>query len=191
MIERMERRIQVLEKQVPGFLGDLENMFGRRGTRFEFGRILLGAEPHIHFQIDSSRGPVDILLTEMALALWPDETLARWQLAHEYLHLIDPHKCPTNILEEGLAVCYQNKKVTRQFADREGPYAAAEELVRPFAHTLAAAIRRIRKDHRLAIGDIPEDVLLQYCPEVGARAQKLTARFRSRALPPQKGAPHF
>ena len=158
-------------------------MFGPRDPKFEFGRILPGAEPHIRFQIDSSRGPVDIHLTERALVKWRDETLGRWQLAHECLHLIDPHKNPTNVLEEGLATWYQNKNVPRQlarkFADGEGPYAEAETLVKPFMDTLPGAIRRIRKEGRWAIGDIPANVLIQYCPELGSKAYKLAARFHS------------
>ena len=197
MIARLERRIQVLEKQVPGFLGELEQMFGPRDPNFEFGRI--DPEPRWSPQIvfrregrtwvnpsmDLSRVTgdiVDIHLTKKALED-PDETLARWQLAHECLHLIDPHKNPTNVLEEGLAVWYQNKNVprqfARQFADGEGPYAEAETLVKPFMDTLPGAIRRIRKEGRWAIGDIPANVLIQYCPELGSEAYKLAARFLS------------
>ena len=157
---------------------DLQERFGSRDSNFEFGRILLGRGPHI--SCPSISRIIDIHLTETALVSWPDETLARWQLAHECLHLIDPHKNPTNVLEEGLATWYQYNKVTRKFAERGSSWDRAEKVVRPFMNTLPAAIRRIRKDLRLAIGDIPEDVLLQYCPEVGAEAQKLTASFGAR-----------
>lgn len=177
MIERLERRIHVLEKQVPGFLGELEKIFGRRDTRFEFGRILLGEGPHIYFQIDSSRGPVDIYLTKAAVES-QDELWDRWQLAHECLHLIDPHEDPTNVLEEGLATWYQNTRVPRNSVQQCRAYVEAEGLVKPFMNTLPVAIRRIRKEHRLAIGDIPANVLIQYCPEVYAVAQELTRSFR-------------
>ena len=156
-------------------MDDLEERFGPRDPNFEFGSILpgTGKRPHISCPRTSR---INICLTKEALAD-SDEMWARWQLAHECVHLIDPHENPTNVLEEGLAVWYQNKKVTRQFADRDGPYAEAEDLVRPFVHTLPTAIRGIRTNLRLAIGDIPEDVLIKYCPEVKGVAQELAARF--------------
>lgn len=193
----MERRIERLEKQVPGFIRDLEKRFGPRDPNFEFGCI--DPEPKcppetffrregitcVKLSTGSCRftgGVVDIRLTRKALK-HPDKPLAKWELAHECLHLIDPYggcnssgkPLRTNVLEEGLATWYQNKKVPRQFAERS--YAEAEELVAPFMNTLPGAIRGIRQDLRLAIGDITEDVLIQYCPEVEKVAQKLTARF--------------
>ena len=174
MIEPMGTRIHLLEKEVPRFMADLEERFGLRDPQFKFGRILLGRWPHISCPRKSRI--IDICLTKEALED-PDETWAKWQLAHECLHLIDPHEDPTNVLEEGLAVWYQNKKVTRQFADHEGPYAEAEKLATPFINTLHVAIRRIRQERRLAIGDIPANVLIRFCPEVEGVAQELTRRF--------------
>ena len=179
----MERRIQLLEKlekEVPGFLRDLEKMFGPRNPNFEFGGIKQGEkgeDPHIRFRRDASGGVVDIYLTENALED-PDKTWAKWQLAHECLHLIDPHKNPTNVLEEGLATYHQNDKVPRKCVISKC-YVDAESLVKSFMKTLPDAIKRLRKECSVAIGDITEDVLIQYCPEVGARAQALTASFNS------------
>jgi len=56
--------------------------------------------------------------------------LAHWQLAHECVHLIDPHKDPTNFLEEGLATWYQNQKA--EGFENSKSYKRAENLVRPY-----------------------------------------------------------
>ena len=194
----MERRIERLEKQVPEFIRDLEEMFGPRDPKFEFGRIAPECPPTTFFRkkgitcvkrMGSCRftgGVVDIHLTREALE-HPCKTLSRWQLAHECLHLIDPYggcnssgePLRTNVLEEGLATWYQNNRVVCRDCVVSRSYSDAENLVTPFMETLPGAIRRIRRDRRLAIGDIPEDVLIQYCPKVKGVAQKLTARFSS------------
>lgn len=175
----MKRLIEKLEKQIPEFIRDLEKRFGPRDAKFELGRINPPSNgPYI--SDPSTSRIIDIYLTEDALRC-PDEKRARWQLAHECVHLIDPHKNPTNFLEEGLATWYQNYKFGREFAECTGHYADAEKLVCRFMDILPAAIRKIRKDRRLAIGDIPRDVLVQYCPQIEEEvAQKLVADFPKR-----------
>ena len=151
----MREKVQILEEKVPWFVRDLEEMFGPSNPNFEFGCIRpapQGDSPHVHFRNDSSGGVVDICLTEEALQSLT-EAWSTWQLAHECLHLIDPHKNPTNVLEEGLATYYQNDKVCRDFAECTGSYAEAEKLVEPFMKTLPDAIKKIRKECRVAIGD--------------------------------------
>ena len=70
---------------------------------------------------------------------------------------------PTNWLEEGLAAWYQNIRVP-EAEYHEGPYAVAEELVRPLMDELPHAVKRIRRELRLRIGDISPAVLRAYCP---------------------------
>ena len=106
----IKERILILKREVPWFVRDLENMFGPSDPNFEFGCIKQDGSPRIHFRNNSSGGVVDIYLAKEALQS-PTEAWARWQLAHECLHLIDPHENPTNVLEEGLATYYQNNKV--------------------------------------------------------------------------------
>ena len=172
----MRTRIERLYKQVPVFIRDLEGWLGPRDPEFEVGRIKPCLKnPHISCPRQSRI--IDIYLTRGALEE-ADAMRAKWQLAHECLHLIDPHEVPTNVLEEGLATWYQYR-VDPKFAERGSSWDEAAKLVTPFMGILPAAIMRIRKNLRLAIGDIPPDVLVQYCPEAERVAQKLTARFFS------------
>ena len=45
----------------------------------------------------------------------------------------------------------------------EGLYATAEDLVRPLLDELSHAIKRIRQERGLRIGEIPPDILRVYC----------------------------
>ena len=90
--------------------------------------------------------------------------VARWQLAHECLHLLDPRLPPTNVLEEGLATWYQNKAVPVTFAPCE-PYIEAERLVYPLMDELPAAIRLLRKAG-YRIGGLTAEQLQEVCPQI-------------------------
>lgn len=175
------------------FLADLEHLFGPRDHSFTLVGFEVdmtpGACPHLWFP-DSGISPGDaegrsrhvvIRLSQHALA---DSARARWQLAHECVHLLDPWNekvdgGPTNWLEEGLAAWYQNKSVP-EAESHAGDYAKAEELVGPLMTDLPEAVKRIRQECALRIGEIPPDILRNYCPtmcEIVAR--KLCQRFKN------------
>ena len=118
-----------------------------------------------------------------------DPARARWQLAHECFHLLDPWNLrvdgrQTNMLEEGLATWYQNNSVPEAEC-HEDPYATAEDLVRPLMDELPHAIKRIRQERGLRIGDIPPEILRVYCPGMSEEtAWKLCQSFSSQIDPP-------
>ena len=107
---------------------------------------------------------------------------ARWQLAHECVHLLDPWHPgldggPTNVLEEGLATWFQNWCVP-EAEFHEGAYATAEKLVEPLMPELAEAVKRIREDRKIRIGETNADILCDYCPRVETDiARKLCEPF--------------
>ena len=73
---------------------------------------------------------------------------------------------PTNYLEEGLATWYQNNRLP-EAVYREGEYAVAQELVEPVMEELTHAVKRVRLERNLRIGEITPNVLRGYCPGIG------------------------
>lgn len=161
------------------FLADIEHLFGPRDPLFSVVGIEIDATPDASpclWYPNSGIAPDDptkrprhvvIRLTSSALT---DPARARWQLAHECLHLLDPW-CervdgrPTNWLEEGLAAWYQNSRVPEARC-REGLYKLAEDLVMPQMDKLPDAIKSIRRELSLRISEISSGVLQSYCPRV-------------------------
>ena len=166
------------------FLSDIESRFGPRSTSFTILGIELvetdgnpqiwfptTTEDHKHVIIHLSKNAIDC------------EALARWQLAHECVHLLNPRNNTlygtTNVLEEGIARWYQNHKEGHQFAETDSGYAEAENLVGPLMKVLPDAIRGIRQKEDIPIGDVKKDVLCKYCPEVTPKtAKRLTQPFK-------------
>ena len=159
------------------FLADIERRFGPRDSSF----TLLGIDidrtpakrPHLWYP-DSGIPPDDAegrsrhVVVRLSQAALGDPDRARWQLAHECLHLLDPWNAradgrPANWLEEGLAAWYQNSRVP-EAKWHEDSYALAEDLVRPLVDDLAHAVRRIRTERRIRISAIAPGVLREFCP---------------------------
>lgn len=82
--------------------------------------------------------------------------VAEWQLAHESVHLLDPVRGGTTVLEEGLAVRFQNSFAPRgrpaSWADDSPDYAEAEMLVGGCGG-LSEAVRALRAEG-LRLGEI-------------------------------------
>ena len=159
------------------FLADIEHLFGPRDHSFTVVGIEIDVTPDACPRLwyaDSGIAPDDparrsrhvtIRLTSNALT---DPARARWQLAHECLHLLDPWNVkvdgrPANWLEEGLASWFQNSRVP-EAESHEGRYALAEDLVSPLMDALPDAVKRIRRERALRISDITPGVLQEYCP---------------------------
>ena len=157
-------------------LSDLERLFGPRDRSF----TLLGIDicntpdylPRLWFPSsgvapDAPNGRFRYIVIHLGPAVFSSLARARWQLAHECVHLLDPWNekidgRPTNWLEEGLAAWYQNNSVP-EAEWHEGSYAVAEDLVKPLMNTLPDAIKRIRQERQLRIGEISPDILRAYC----------------------------
>lgn len=174
------------------FLADIEFRFGPRDRSF----TLIGIDidrtqskmPHLWFP-DSGIAAEDAekRSRHVVIRLGPnaltDPARARWQLAHECFHLLDPWNekvdaRPSNWLEEGLAAWYQNSRVP-EAEYHGGLYALAEDLVTLLMGELPNAITRIRRERGLRISAITPDVLREYCPGFGEETlQKLCQPFQ-------------
>ena len=157
------------------FLSELEQMFGQRDPSFTLVGIDIDRGPDSFPRLwypDSGVPPDDMegrsrhVIIRLGSGALTDVDRARWQLAHECLHLLDPWNQrvdgrPTNWLEEGLASWYQNYRVP-EAASREGSYAVAESLVTPLMESLPSIVKRIRKEQNLRIGEITPDALSEY-----------------------------
>ena len=161
------------------FLADIERLFGQRDHSFTLVGIDIDKTPDnppmIWFPnsgiatggVERRSKHIVIRLNKNALT---DPIRARWQLAHECVHLLDPW-CPkiegrtANVLEEVLATWFQNDRVS-EAACHEEPYATAEKLVKPLIPKLTEAVKRIRVYRKKRIGEITHDVLCADYPEL-------------------------
>ena len=159
------------------FLADIEHCFGPRDHSFVLVGIDIDKTPNNRPRLwfpDSGIQPDDTerrsrhVVIRLGSSALTDPVRARWQLAHECFHLLDPWSRrvdgrPTNWLEEGLAAWYQNTRVP-EAEWHEGSYTAAEALVRPLMEDLSSAVKRIRRERRIRIGEFTPEVLRDYCP---------------------------
>ena len=179
------------------FLADIENRFGLRDRSFALVGIDIdetpGNAPRIWFP-DSGMVPGDEqrrsrhIVIRLGANTLTDPARARWQLAHECFHLLDPWNPkadgrPTNMLEEGLATWYQNSRVP-EAEFHGGPYATAEDLVKPLMNNLPHAIKHIRRGLKLRIGELTPDVLRDHCPGMSEEtSRKLCQPFGNQTEP--------
>ena len=159
------------------FLADIEHWLGPRDRSYALVGIdidrTLDNRPRLWFpDIGIAADDTERRSRHIVIRLGPtaltDRVRARWQLAHECVHLLDPWNLrvdgrPTNWLEEGLATWYQNSRVP-EAEFHEGLYASAEDLVGPLMEELPSAVKRIRQERRVRIGEFTPDVLRVYCP---------------------------
>lgn len=134
---------------LPSLLGEMlvraEALYGPRDASY----TMLGIEfsigpPQIWYP--GSRKHVVVQLNITALQ---DNYLARYQLAHECIHLLSPTGGPhALVLEEGLAVAFAEDSVgpnsDGQTPTNDPKYAAACRLVRTFISRYPDAIKRLR-----------------------------------------------
>ena len=171
---------KILFDQALEFVEELESLFGPRDSSFSLRMIDIKDEyeyPHTYYSPENGK-LIDIRLTVKNVS--ENIELAKWQLAHECVHLIDPWQCsiwgPTNFLEEGLATWHQNSRINR--IQTEFLYAKAEWMVMSFIDDLIPAIKHIRSNYKLRIGEIPFTVLMDNCPRIGPDfAKKMCERF--------------
>ncbi len=185
----------ILPEYVSRFLADIEHRFGPRDYSFTVTGIDIDKTPNhlprlwfpdtgiAHDDAERRSRHIVIRLGPGALT---DLARARWQLAHECFHLLDPWNPkvdgrPTNWLEEGLATWYRNTKV-REAEDHGNPYYdKAQKLVEPFMGDLPSAVKRIRQERGLRIGEITPDVLRGYCPDGDEDALRMLCQPFSRS----------
>ena len=165
-----------LSSHASRFIADIEGLFGPRDRSFTLVGIVIdrtpGNPPQLWFP-DSGIPPGDAegrsrhVVIRLASNALTDLAKARWQLAHECLHLLDTWNervdgRPANWLEQGLATWYQNSRVPEAEC-HEGQYALAEDLVSPLMDESPNAVKLIRQERGLRISEITPDVLQGYC----------------------------
>jgi hypothetical protein len=116
-----------------------------------------------------------------------DLTEARWHVAHESIHVLDPHKNPTSYLEEGLATWFQNKEVSQYCGPQSNPWYDAMKRVNPWIEKgLLAGLSRFRQEQAnlrrqgkpsIKLGDITKDMLIFYCPALRGAVSPLIEAF--------------
>ena len=184
----MTRRQPLMQLFLLECIQEVERLFGARDNQYNF--------PTIQPQIDGRRGPMlDISKAPDLVVRLPDcfhlkdVVGAHWCIAHESVHVLDPHCNPTNYLEEGLATWFQNWKVKDYTGPFHDPWAEAERRVIPWMNVLPDAIKRFREEQRAKIGDVSEDMLVNYCPEVNNVALGLVETFPEKPVPRLVGLP--
>lgn len=155
------------------YLSELERLFGPRDKSFTLVGIDIcmtqGSCPHPYYPLTGKNKHVIIRLAPNADT---DLIIARWQLAHECLHLLDPTIVKVDgratYLEEGLATWFQNTFVP-EVAFREGQRAEAEAAILPHIKVLPDAVRKIRSGG-VRIIDIQSAMLREHCPDISEEA---------------------
>ena len=185
------------------YLQRLEVLFGPRNPRFALGPILHCSlttfqeadgnpkpDPHT-FRLSAHHDIIAVRLTDNAYVAADNGALARWELAHECVHLLDPKPgiddpTATTVLEEGIATVFQHMMVTgfRAHETPESPYTRAEALVRPLmeAGVLPPIVRGLRQ-RGIAISKISPEHLTEYPGSTidATTAGELTRRFLDNA----------
>ena len=166
------------------FLEELEELLGARDQSHSLGEIgFINGVPHI-FRNDATNC-IDIMLGHNAIVRKQTNkndhgNLAKWQLAHECLHLLDPYfPPPTNVLEEGLACWFQNRKVDGNGFGSNPSYARAERLVALFmeGNYLPGKLRILRQGG-VRIGDVTSEQLQREACRIPPNvADMLTEKF--------------
>ena len=106
--EKIEQSIRHLQPFLVECIQCVQELLGPRDEKYHFPQI----------RSTCTGGPYTDTLTLNLAVVLPmsslsncDLTEARWHIAHESIHVLDPHSNPTNYLEEGLATWFQNIKV--------------------------------------------------------------------------------
>lgn len=167
------------------FLKELESWLDPRDPNYDLGDVVQSPTGHPNIFHDFSKKAIDIRLTEYALTGAQGGLLAKWQIAHECVHLIDPNfSPPTNVLEEGIATWYQNRKIYPARIGSTPLYLAAEALVSQYLDSgyLQVKIREMRR-RGLRIGRFTVDELVQNAPVI----DKVTAFRLAESFDPLHG----
>ncbi len=165
------------------FIADMEHLFGSRDRSFSLVGIDVNRTPdsvpmlwypHYGIEPDSTDKRSKHIIIRLGFNALSDPLRARWQLAHECIHLLDPWSemvdgRPANWLEEGIAAWYQNFRVP-EAAWRDGQYGEAEALVEPLLRESWEAIKNIRQELGLRLSEFTPEVIQDYCPGIGEKA---------------------
>lgn len=127
---------EIILNDVWNISADVEKRFGAAVNEWALGGIAFDADeeqPHLFYPY-SRPGIVIIKLVGPALK---NIDFARFQLAHELVHCINPSGGNlANVLEEGMAACFQQSYATRMLKGRvrlgDAKYIAARKLFNQF-----------------------------------------------------------
>ena len=166
------------------YLREIEEMLGPRDPSYCFlGIDFHGPNlppsnwfPNTGIPVNSNDRRSRYIVVHLTVDTIGNSERARWQLAHECVHLIDPwnpsiERRYTSVLEEGLATWYQCRAVTDKYLDEQN-YIDARDLVLKYEPSLLDAVKNIRQKEQDAsggsvrIGDISPELLTQYCKDI-------------------------
>ena len=172
-----KKTTEYLEKWRDDFLKEIEDRFGNRNQTFKLGGIYYanwGPRAYAHNNI------VNIALGNNVIKNdYLQDNIAKWQLAHETIHLLDPinDKNMANILEEGLATWYQNEKI-KWIGLTDNKYIEAEKLFKRNLDALIPKILHLRK-RGVSLKNITKQQLLESPNRLASEddAEELTKKF--------------
>lgn len=183
-----------LEKEVHRYIEILEGIFGKCDPNYIFGTIEASCHeyPQTYFpeKLDSKgREIVNIQITQFP---WSNRCLDQgiWQVAHESVHLLDPVKGGTTVLEEGIATWFQyepqfHRSLVKEYIRSSAPstsqvfrkYKIAKHLVHRCMPQIIPAIKELRSQG-VRIEDIKSDMLASELPNVAEKTiERLCSRF--------------
>lgn len=163
-----------------------EDLLGPRDEQWDVPGLRVRTDGKTGPYTDTSSFPRLLVFLPQACLFKKGLTEARWHVAHESIHVLDPHSNPTNYLEEGLATWFQNDRVKEYEGCRYDPWAEAQKRVEPWLDVLPRGLKRFRERQRrlrlkgvtsTKIGDIRFEVLRRYCTELDERGESLVRPF--------------
>ena len=174
-LERFRRHLLILREE---YLRELTDLLGPRDDSYILCENIreVDGNPTTWFPHSYQAREVEIHLSRDAVE-HGDCDWARWQLAHECVHLLDPGVPPTIVLEEGIAVWYQHRKSPWRADNPDPPYVEALALVEPWMGTLPEAIKHVRA-RGIQMRHMTSTDLAEGCPGLSAHTtRELTRRF--------------
>lgn len=135
LASRLGQMLQLLEDEI----GPRDKSYTVLGVEFRDGL------PQLWFP--GNCGNVVIQLSREAMQ---EPIRAMFQLAHECVHLLDPHPGGTNVLEEGTATRFAQQYITQlghAMSTGDKRYDRARQLVETLVATRADALKELRRLH--------------------------------------------
>ena len=183
-MDKLERT-DYLASRLFYYLKELEAQLGPRDQKFAIGKIKFcgraNEPPHIH--LNENDQTIDIYLPQSALRSARHD-LGEWHLRHEAVHLIDPYFTHqyTNVLEEGLATCFQMDEALggadAGVAATLPGYKQAKDLVQKYYNIHLFDAIRLGRERGIKIGDLHAEYLLETVPHMTPEdAKRLAQRF--------------